>query len=391
MDYTIPQNLLVTCAKGIAPFLEKEILALGFPVRQVMQLGVFTYASLNDAISLNLQLRTALRVLYLIKEFTAPTPDSLYHALKGLPWEEMIASTGYLSVTSSVTNVHIADSRFANLKCKDAIVDRIKEKTGHRPDSGPDRTKSVVFLYWRKNDCAIYLDTSGEPLSRRGYRKIPFKAPLQETLAAALLSAAGWQGQGHFIHPMCGSGTLAVEAALIAQAKAPGLLRHNFGFMHIRGYDKKFYMEIRNSLRSRIRKNLTFQFILTDNDAKAIEAARQNARTAGVEHLFTLRQCDFRDTDVPEGNGIVMVNPSYGIRLENAKTLAPIYRGLGDFFKQKCQGYRGYIFTGNLPLAKEVGLKPSRRFLFYNGSLETRLLEYEIYAGSRSKRELDKQ
>ncbi|MBN1478781.1 class I SAM-dependent RNA methyltransferase [candidate division KSB1 bacterium] len=385
MDYTAPQNILVTCAKGIAPYLSKEILALGFPVRKVIQLGVFTHGSLNDSISLNLQLRTALRVLYFVAEFNARTPEDLYRAVKKVPWEEMIDSTSYLSVTSSVTNPNISDTRFANLKCKDAIVDRIKEKTGLRPNSGSDRSKSVVFLYWKNDDCAIYLDTSGEPLSRRGYRKIPLKAPMQETLAAALLLAAGWQGEGHFINPMCGSGTLAIEAALIALDKAPGLLRRNFGFMHIKGFDQDFYSNLRSQLRAKTRKKAEFRFILTDNDRDAIRAAQQNAKTAGVEHLMEFNHCDFQETNVPNGHGIVFVNPGYGIRLQDTKSLEPVYVGLGDFFKQKCQAYRGYIFTANLALAKKIGLKTSRRVIFYTADIEARLLEYELYSGSRSK------
>lgn len=390
MDFTQKNKILITCANGVTPYLEKEVKALGFPVEKTVRLGLFTRGSLNDTIPLNMQLRTGIRVHYLVQEFKARTPDDLYFNLKKIAWETIIDANGYVSVTSSVTNTNISDTRFANLKCKDAIVDRIKEKKGRRPNSGPDRSKSVVFLYWKNEDCAIYIDTSGEPLAKRGYRKIPFKAPMQETLAAAVLKAAEWDGTGHFINPMCGSGTLGIEAALIALNKAPGLLRNNFSFMHVLGYDAEKYRQVRHELRARTKKNTDFRFILTDYDPEAISSARQNARTAGVDHLFEFNKCDFRETEVPEGPGVVFVNPGYGVRLEDTSTLEPVYAGLGDFFKQKCQGYRGYIFTGNLALAKKVGLKTSRRLVFFNGSIEARLLEYELYQGSRPKpRELE--
>ncbi|MBN1465915.1 class I SAM-dependent RNA methyltransferase [candidate division KSB1 bacterium] len=385
MDFSAANKILVTCAMGIVPFLQEELVRLGFPVRQVLKLGLFTWGTLNEAIALNLSLRTANRVHFLLHEFRAADPDQLYQQVVRLPWEDIIDAHGYLSVTSSVMNDTVSDSRFANLKCKDAIVDRIAAKKGRRPDSGPDHSKSAIYLYWQDDQCAIYVDTTGESLSRRGYRKIPLRAPMQEALAAAVLLAADWRGDGHFVNPMCGSGTLGIEAALIALHKAPGLLRHNFGFMHIKGYDKTAYADKRKSLRAEIRKKSDFDFILSDIDAAAIDGARQNARTAGVDHLITFRRCDFRETPVPAGEGMVFVNPGYGIRLENERSLESVYRGLGDFFKQKCLGYKGYIFTGNLALAKKVGLKTSRRLIFYNGSIETRLLEYELYSGSRSK------
>ena len=378
-------RLLITCAAGVAPILADELRALGFPVLEVMNLGVFTEGSLLDCVSLNLQLRTGLRVLYLLQKFRADTPDELYRGLRRLPWPEVLPVDGYLSVTSAVSTPSIQDSRFANLKCKDAIVDAMQLKYGRRPNSGPDRSHSVIFLHWKQSDASIFIDTSGEPLAKRGYRKMPFKAPMQETLAAAVILAAGWRGEGHFVNPMCGSGTLAVEAAMIALDKAPGLLRTNFGFMHIVGYDSAAYQEIRKTLRIRARKTMSGRIIATDRDPQAVAAARQNAQTAGVDHLIEFKVCDFRRTVVPAGGGIIMLNPPYGMRMGEQKQLEGLYGAIGDFFKQSGNGYKGYIFTGNLALVKKVGLKTSRRITFYNGAVESRLLEYELYSGSQKK------
>ena len=383
MDFTNKSQLLVTCARGVAPVLKEELQSLHFPVHDETALGVFTDGTLEEAIELNLKLRTGLRVLFLFEKFHARTPDDLYRRVRALKWEDVLPVDGYFSVASAVSNMYINDSRFANLKCKDAVVDRMQDVVGRRPDSGPDRSKAVLFLYWKDEQGGIYIDTSGESLSRRGYRKIPMNAPMQETLAAATLLAAGWTGDGHFVNPMCGSGTVGIEAALIALNRGPCLLRHNFGFMHIKGFDKARYAAIRKKVNSLSQKKTSFQIIMTDIDAKAVAAARQNARTAGVEHLCRFQTCDFRDTPIPDGGGIVYFNPGYGKRLQDEKSLQKTYSAIGDFFKQKCRGYFGYIFTGNLNLAKKVGLKTKRRLIFYNGPIEARLLEYEIYEGSR--------
>ena len=384
-------NILITCPKGIPPFLKQELLSLNFPVLSEAVAGVETEGTLDDTQRLNLGLRTGHRVLFVLKEFSANDADSLYRELARLPWEDHIAADGYLCVTSSVETPSIRDTRFASLKCKDAIVDRIKDKRGVRPDSGPERDRSVVHLYWKDDRCIIYLDTSGESLSRRGYRKIPLAAPMQETLAAAVVLATGWQGPGNFINPMCGSGTLAIEAALIALDRAPGLLRSNFGFMHLLGYNEPLWRELREEARKRSKKELPGRIIATDIDPAAVEAAKKNAATAGVEHLIEFGVCDFSTTDVPEGGGVVVMNPEYGERMGEVAQLEPVYKGIGDFLKQKCGGYTGYVFTGSPALAKKVSLKPKRSIPFWNSGIECRLLEYELYEGSRKPTRGEKQ
>jgi len=332
---------------------------------------------------LNLFIRTGQRVLFLINEFESWDPDELYQKVSDIPWEDFLFESGYLSVTSSVYTPSIRDSRFANLKCKDAIVDHLKEKYGRRPDSGPERREAVVHLHWEGSRCRIFLDTSGEPLSRRGYRKIPVEAPMQETLAAATILATGWDGKGSFVNPMCGSGTLAIEATLIALGRAPGLLRSHFGFMHLKGFRDSSWNEMRRRARAMAKKSIDGKIIATDISQGAVEAAEKNATTAGVGHLIDFSMCDYSETPVPEDGGIVMLNPPYGERLGDKKELGAMYKGVGDFFKKRCQGYRGYLFTGNLDLAKRIGLRTKRRIPFFNGEIECRLLEYELYGGSR--------
>ncbi len=351
---------------------------------------VETEGTMEDSIGLNLFLRTGQRVLFLLEEFDAKGPDELYKKMSRIEWEDIIPEEGYLCVTSSVKTPTINDSRFANLKCKDAIVDRMNTKFGRRPDSGPKRDKTVIHLYWKDEKCQVYLDTSGEPLSRRGYRRIPLKAPLQETLAAAVVLATGWRGDGHFINPMCGSGTLAIEAAMIGLNKAPGLLRSNFGFMHLKGFNGSSWKALRKKAAASAKKSFNGKIISTDISKEAVEAAKKNALTAGVAHLIDFGVCDYAETPVPEGGGVVVLNPEYGERLGKTEELKGTYKGIGDFFKKRCQGYKGYIFTGNLDLAKKVGLRTKRKILFFNSNIECRLLEYDLYEGTRKRTDLEK-
>ncbi len=377
------RRILITCARGTPGILSGELQALRFPVLSMLETALETEGTLADTVRLNLSLRTAQRILYLLDAFPAGQAQDLYRRLVTLPWERFIAADGYLSVTSSVKTDAVNDTRFANVKTKDAIVDRIREKQGRRPDSGPGRQGAVVHLHWEGDRCEVWLDTSGEPLSRRGYRKIPLEAPMQETLAAAVVLAAGWDGTGPLVNPMCGSGTLAIEGALIALGRAPGILRQNFGFMHILGYDRFAFEREREELKKKARRKVYANIVATDIRPDAVEAARQNARTAGVEQFIEFNICDFRETPVPGGDGVVILNPEYGERMGDAAKLGEIYKAIGDFFKSRCLGYRGYIFTGNLELAKRVGLRTKRRIPFYNGPIECRLLEYELYRGSR--------
>ncbi|MGV8078792.1 MAG: class I SAM-dependent RNA methyltransferase [Syntrophales bacterium] len=378
-------RIVLTCARGMVPFLLAETAALGFPVRAETETAVETEGSLTDCLRLNLRLRTAHRVLYHLATLEVDGPGSLYGGITGLPWEEYLHENGYLTVTCTVNHPTINDSRFVNMKAKDAIVDRMTARRGRRPDSGPERTGAVVHVHWQGNRADIFLHTSGEPLSRRGYRRIPMVAPMQETLAAGVLMAAGWNGEGSLVNPMCGSGTLAVEGALMALNRAPGLYREHFGFMSVRGFPVKEWEALLRQARKEGRRSLPGRIVATDIDREAVSAARRNARRAGVEEHISFSAGDFMRTEVPPGGGLVIFNPPYGERLGDQAGLGELYGRLGDFLKKSCQGYTGAVFTGNLALAKRIGLRTSRRILFFNGDIECRLLLYELYGGSRKQ------
>lgn len=367
----------------MSKYLSDEVHSLGYTIMEEWPTGVAIEGSLNDCIRLNMNIRTGNQVLWELSDGMAKNADELYeHALK-LPWENIIDVDGYLCITSNVQNSTIDNNLFANVKLKDAIVDRFRHKTEKRPNSGPERNKTVIHLYWKEDQVNIYIDTSGETLSKHQYRKQPGLAPMQENLAAATILASKWDRNSNFINPMCGSGTLAIEAAMIALNRIPGLLRSNYGFMHILGYEEEYYENLRREARLAVKKSIDFQIVASDLDPIALHAAKSNAKTAGVDQHITFRLEDFRETPCPDGKGVVMFNPEYGERLGDYEELELIYKAIGDYLKKEAKGYFGYIFTASPNLAKKVGLKAERKIEFFNSKLECRLLEYELYDGSR--------
>lgn len=381
--FNTKSKITITCNNRLSNYLQQEVESLGYKINRNFGTGIELEGTMNDCIGLNLNLRCASQVLYALKSFEAENAARLYKEILDIAWEELIDYTGYFSVTSNVDNPTITTPLFANLKVKDAIADRIKEKKGIRPDSGPEQNKTVVHLHWSDEHAEVFIDTSGETLARHGYRKIPGKAPMLEALAAATIMATGWDKNSPFINPMCGSGTLAIEAALLAGNKPPGLFKMNFGFMHILGYDEDVFLAVRKIIKEAVRKVPMPEIIATDISEDAIAISKRNAQTAGVDHLIDFSVCDFEKTAVPPEPGVILFNPEYGERLGDMASLEATYKRIGDFMKQKCKGYKGYIFTGNSGLAKKIGLKAARKIEFYNAKLDCRLLEYELYEGSK--------
>ncbi|MBC7937250.1 MAG: class I SAM-dependent RNA methyltransferase [Rhizobacter sp.] len=388
--FSTNNRIIITCSNRMSPWLQKDVEELGFKPVRIFKTGVELSGTLQDCIRLNLNLRCASQVLFSIKELKAYNADDLYEGLLHMAWEDIIPADGYFSISSNVSNETITNNLFANVKVKDAIADRFREKTGARPNSGAELNGAVIHLYWKETSAEIFIDTSGETLSKHGYRKIPGKAPMLESLAAATILAGNWDGVSPFVNPMCGSGTLAIEAAMIATNRRPGLYRNNYSFMYIKGYEEEMYNTEFLQLEQKVKEVPgDLQIIASDISADAVEISKVNAGIAGVEDLIQFQLCDFEETPVPETtSGAVYFNPEYGDRLGVEIELEATYKRVGDFLKQKCKGYFGYIFTGNLELAKKIGLKPKRRIEFYTSKIDCRLLEYELYAGSRETKNI---
>ncbi|MFP5042432.1 class I SAM-dependent RNA methyltransferase [Parasediminibacterium sp. JCM 36343] len=382
--FTTKSRIVITCHKWLSPALQAEVIALGYEIEAAGQTSVTLIGTAQDCIRLNLNLRCASQVMYSLKSFSCDSPDELYNALLPIPWDKLLAPDGYFSVTSNVSHSSITNGMFANLKVKDAIVDHMRDKTNQRPSTGAELKGVVINLFWKYGEAEVFIDTSGETLTKHGYRKLPGKAPMLEALAAATILSTKWDKSGLFVNPMCGSGTLAIEAALIATNRTPGLLRNQYAFMHLIGYQPDMYTTEREKLDKIVKKVSGLKIIASDISSAAISVAKTNAEAAGVANLIDFATCDFERTTIPTAtNGVVMLNPEYGERLGVEAELELTYARIGDFFKNKCAGYTGYIFTGNLELAKKIRLKTSRRIEFFNATIDCRLLEYALYDGTK--------
>lgn len=387
-DFNQKGRVVITCKDRFSPYLEEEIIALGFKPNAVYRTRIELYASLNECIFLNLHLRTASHVLFEIRSFYLRHADDIYRRVKAIPWEEYFTNTTYFSVSSQVDNFSVDNPLFANVRVKDAIVDRFRDKTGERPNTGAEYEGAVLQLYWKDTEASLFINTSGETLAKHGYRKIPGKAPMMEALAAATVMATGWDGNGVFLNPMCGSGTLAIEAALIATNRYPGLYREHYSFMHFIGYEADVYHQYKREMAAAVKAPEDCRIIASDISNQAVMISQENANNAGVGDLIEFELTDFATSTVPETDkGIVFFNPEYGERLGETDELTKTYKAIGDFMKKRCPGYMGYVFSGNMDLAKIVGLKPKRRIEFYNGTIDCRLLKYELYKGSRETKE----
>lgn len=406
-DYPI----IISCAKELSRWTEIEVIDLGYHPIEVTENTVVVRGDMRDVMKLNLQLRTAHRVLVPLLRTECRNIKDLYQAANSIDWENLLEADGYFSVSSIVHNYTIRDTRLPSLYTKDAIVDRMRDKCQRRPDSGGENKGAAVFVYWERDQVIIYLDTSGEPLSKRGYRKIPGSAPMQETLAAACIMALRWDKKTPFISPMCGSGTPAIEAAMMAMNRAPGSLKGHFAFQSVKGYNRiipgesapviaprqhagaspeQIWKEmILAAKKAEITEGLP-KIVATDISPEAVENAHTNAIAAGVAPYIEFKACDFADTPIPPTptststsfSGVVFFNPEYGIRLGTFEELAPVYERIGTFMNEKCRGYNGGLITGNPDLARLVNLYYKTRVPFFNGPIDCRLF---IYPGCETK------
>lgn len=394
--------IIISCAKQLSYWTECEVQEMGYRPIEVTENTVVVRGDMRDVMRLNLHLRTAHRVLVPLLRTTCRNIRDLYEAVRSIDWENHFEADGYFSVSSIVHNYTVRDTRLPSLYTKDAIADRMREMCQRRPDSGGENIGAAVFVYWERDQVIIYLDTSGEPLSKRGYRRIPGSAPMQETLAAACIYAMRWDRCAPFLSPMCGSGTPAIEAAMMAMNRAPGSLKGHFAFQSIKGYTRIIPGESAPVVAPRQRSGATPEqiwkemvlaakekektadlprIIATDISPEAIENAHTNAIAAGVAPYIEFKACDFADTPIPKhagpSRGCVFFNPEYGIRLGDPVELAPVYERIGTFLNEKCAGWTGALITGNPDLARLVNLYYKTRIPFFNGPIDCRLFLYE--------------
>lgn len=374
-------DLFVTCGQGIEPLLANELAALGYCQTTAGYRGVQVQNVDFSAIyHINYRSRLAGRVFMPLANFHCRDVKALYKGASSINWTDYIPEDKTIAIDANVTHRQLRNSLFAAQVVKDAICDQLRAQTGQRPSVDVKNPDVQLNLFIHDESAVISFDTSGQSLHKRGYREETVDAPMQETMAAALLMLAKYEGQTIFYDPCFGSGTLLIEAALMASCTPPGYLRRQWGFFNLRGYTQEEWLGAKakaDELQIPLSKG---HFFGTDSNKKAVHAAKVNLRAAGIHQFVEIANGDFRDYTPPVPPNFIMTNPPYGKRLDDVDQLRPLYRALGDWMKRKsAKPARGFIFTGSFDLTKEVGLAASRRYVLDNGGIESRLLEFDLY------------
>lgn len=383
---TPDRQFFATAAQGIEPIVADELRTLGAANVKEARGGASFTGPLSIGYRACLWLRSAIRVLLPVARFPAHDAEQLYAGVHRLPWENDLASDGTLAVDFSGSNAALTHTQFGAQRVKDAIVDRFRERRGQRPSVDLDAPDLRINVHLHRDIAVVSLDLSGASLHQRGYRTRGVAAPLKETLAAALLLKCGWpeiaKRGGAFVDPMCGSGTLLIEAALMAGAIAPSLLRTHWGFSHWLRHDARLWEALLQEARQQAHSGLeNLPVILgSDHDAGALAAARQNIANAGLADVLRLQKIALDANHLKSGlvPGLVLTNPPYGERLGNSDELGVLYAALGQWLKNECPGWQAGVITGSPDLAKQMGLRARKMNLFYNGALECKLLQFDI-------------
>lgn len=374
-------SLFVSCSQGIEPFLAEELEELGLKNIRTGYRGVYVDdCAHRDIYRINYCSRLAGRVLLPLTRFRCYDRQSLYRGASEINWIDYIPAGCSFAIDANVNHPELRNSLFAAQVVKDAICDQFREKTGQRPSVNPSQPDVQLNLFIQQFQATLSVDTSGVPLYKRGYRQESVEAPVQETLAAAMLRIGGYQKGDIFIDPCCGSGTFLIEAALIASSTPPGYLRSQWGFMRLPSFDMTEWLRIKLEADSKRTTLDQGHFFGVDISKNAARACKVNLRAAGFHQHVEVAQSDFRDYEPTVLPNFVMTNPPHGHRLGEEEQLIPLYRALGDFLKHKTgRPAKGFVFTGSLELSKQIGLASKRRYVLNNGGIECRLLEFDLY------------
>lgn len=375
---------------GLEETLAGELLRLGAKDVEIHNRAVSFVGDKGFMYKANLNARTALRILVPVETITVVNEKSLYEGIQSIDWEKYMDVTDTLAIDSVVNSDLFTHSQYVSQKAKDAIVDQFRAKHGERPSVDLDKPTIRINLHIFKDVCTISLDSSGESLHKRGYRDKTNLAPINEVLAAGLVMLSGWDKRTNFIDPMCGSGTIVIEAALYANNIPAGYFREDFGFMRwhkFMPFDEELWDTIFDAAINKItnHEQVIIGGELSPNVAKK---AKENVKLAKVDDIVTIRNCDMKDFEVPPGRGVVIINPPYGERMVK-DNIEELYKMMGDTFKQKFAGYNCWILSSNMDAFKHVGLRPTRKIALFNGQLECRFMKFEIYEGTKKIHKLE--
>ena len=385
MENLIPfeqgMDLTAKTLSGLEEILAEELKSLGATQVTTGKRVVLFRGDLALIYKANYLCRTALRILKPIGVFTVRNEDELYKKVKQLDWTQIFGLRQTFSISASVFHSSMTHTLFVSQKTKDAIVDQFREKLKRRPSVNTESPDIHIDVHISKEQCTISLDSSGHSLHQRGYRIEVDKAPINEVLAAGLIKLSGWKKEGDFFDPMCGSGTIPIEAAMEAMNIPAGYYRKKFSFENWQDFDAELWKQIKEEADGEIKEH-DYPIIASDESYRAYKIARNNLRNAKLDQDITLINKPFEKMNPESGQGILIFNPPYGERLEEGDIIA-LYKHIGDVLKNKFKGYEAWIITSNLDAAKFIGLKPSKKMTLYNGQLESRLLKFEMYAGSK--------
>ena len=371
-------ELIAKTFMGLEPVLAKELTQLGANNVQIGRRMVSFTGDKEMMYRANFQLHTAIRILKPIRHFKAKSADDVYEEIKKIDWTQYLGQEKTFAVDSVVFSEEFRHSKFVSYKVKDAIVDFLREKTGKRPNISVANPDIRLNMHIAEDHCTLSLDSSGESLHRRGYRQESVEAPLNEVFAAGMILLSGWQGDTDFIDPMCGSGTLPIEAALIAKNMAPGLFRKEYAFEKWPDFDADLFDEIYNDeSQDREFKHHIYGY---DIDIKAVNTARLNVKAAGLTSVITIEQQDFKDFMQPKNKSIMITNPPYGERISTPDLLGT-YRMIGERLKHQFKGNDAWILSYREECFEQIGLKPSIKIPLYNGSLECEFRRYQMFDG----------
>jgi putative N6-adenine-specific DNA methylase len=375
---------LVKTMQSLEPVLAQELEALGGTEVQQLTRAVTCRGDLKLLYKANYQLRTALRVLIPVHAFQARDERQFYAGIRELDWSKYLGPNDTLAVTTVMNLSRFTNSQYMSLLCKDAVVDQFRERFNQRPSVNLDHPKLRIHVHIRKNRCQILLDSSGDSLHLRGYRRDQVTAPLSEVLAAGMILLSGWDGQTPFVDPMCGSGTLPIEAALIAKNKAPQFLRERFAFQHWPGYNSALFNEVVREAKEQERP-VTVPIIGSDKDSRARNSSAINLMTAGLEEEIEIERRPFNQLKPPAESGILITNPPYDERLELDDSIA-FYQAIGDTLKHNWSGWSAWIISANQDALKHLGLRPSRNIKLLNGALDCAYQRFDMYSGSKKNK-----
>ncbi|MFO1397545.1 MAG: THUMP domain-containing protein [Burkholderiales bacterium] len=379
------ERFFAPCPRGLEGALAAELARLGAVEPATTDGGVAFAGPLTLAYHANLESRLASRILWRVGGGPYRDEHTLYALAKAIDWKRLFTPQRTLRVDIAATRSPLTSLEFATLRVKDAVCDRFRDDVGARPSVDKRMPDVRVSAYLTEREATLYVDTSGEPLFKRGYRRDTEEAPLRENLAAGLITLTGWTPEMPLLDPMCGSGTIAIEAALIAADRAPGLAR-TFGFQKLAWFDGPAWQRIKQAARDRIRPAPAAPRIFaSDRVPGAVHKAESNLRAAQVDGFVHADIADMLTREAPAGHGVLLANPPYGVRLDDQARLAELYPKLGDALKQRFTGWTAYFFTGDLRLPKLIHLKVARKTPLFNGPLECRLFEFPMVAGRHQR------